>query len=315
MSYPGEWATIDGTIGSPRTRLVDITGSNVTLKRLTVQNAPTQWGAGIWISGDDVTVGPQVEARWNHSFGIKVTGGALRATITEANLWGNDTGFEASNGDITGLRLVNSDIHDHQTMIVDGTGGARGANATNFYHTTGSALVANNRIWNNRAPSVTYGYDGGAFELYGSTDLTYDSNRIWDSQNVMEQGTDAPANERIVFTNNVAYDDTTAPVQGPMGGLIVRACRVCTFTSNRFYGMDGYTVTVVTSNFTGGVTNTGIDFAANQFESDSRIHSTSDWTGVSVHDNAYYLLTGGSVGYSPLGPGEAVTSGSNPVRP
>jgi hypothetical protein len=314
-SYPGEWAYIDGNLGTPRTRLVEIAGNNVTLSSLTVQDAPTQWGAGIWVTGDDVTVGPQVEARRNHSFGIKVSGGALRAHLRELNVWANDTGFEASSGDITGFELTDSWIHDHQTMVTDGTGGARGANATNFYHTTGAALIARNDIWNNRAVSVTYGFDGGAFEVYGSTGLTYDANRIWDSQNVMEQGTDAPANS-VVFTNNVAYDASTAPVQGPMGGVMVRACRTCTFSGNRFYDMDAWSFLVVTSNFTGGVINDAVSFDHNAVEQDEpKAISVGDWTGITVHDNGYFLEGTGTVGYSPLHAGETVTSGPNPVRP
>jgi len=178
--------------------------------------------------------------------------------------------------------------------------------------------IADNRIWNNRAVSVTYGFDGGAFEVYGSSGITYDGNQVWDSQNVMELGTDGPANS-LTFTNNVAHRPSpgTAPVPGPMGGVILRACRACEFAGNRFYDTDsGWTFLVVTSNFTAGVVNDAVTFHGNQVEqSQGKAISITDWTGVTVSDNTYYLEASGQVGYSPLNAGEVVVAGPNPIRP
>lgn len=314
-SYPGEWGFVSGT-GFTASKVLQVTGSRILITRITAENAPNQWGAGIFVedAADSVTI-DYVTLRNNRSFGVKVAGGT-NVHLTRLDIYGNETGFEAS-GAIGGLQLLASDIHDHNSMITDVDGGARGANGTNFYHTTGSALVQGNRLWNLRALSNVYGHDGGAFEVYGSTGIVYDSNVVWDAQNIMEQGTDGIANS-TTFTNNVAYKPavSTNAVPGDMGGLMVRACHDCIFENNRLYDMDNWSFLVVTSNFTSGVVNSNVQFRLNQVEqSEPKAISISDWTGVSVHDNTYYLEGSGTVGYSPLAAGEVVVAGPNPVRP
>jgi hypothetical protein len=101
-----------------------------------------------------------------------------------------------------------------------------------------------------------------------------------------------------------------------MGGVMIRACRTCTFTGNRLYDMDAWSWLVVTSNFTGGVINNAVNISSNQTEQSSgKAVDIGDWTGISVHDQAYFLEGTGTVGYSPLHAGDTVTSGPNPVRP
>ncbi len=281
-----------------------------------------QWGAGIWVTGDDVNLGPQLELRWNHSFGIKLSGSAQRVHMDQLNIWANDTAIEASSGDITGFQLTNSWIYNHSTMVVNTVGGDddRGASALVLYHTTGSALVEGNTIWNNRAISNDYGVDGEAFNIYGSTGLVINNNRMYDNEAILETGTDGPANS-VALTNNIIWkpDTSTAPVPGKIGGIIIRACQNCPITGNRIYDTtSGYTFTVSVSSFTGGVINSNVHFSGNQVEQSVgkaiSIGSTS-WTGINVHDNTYYLEGTGTVGYSPLNTGEVVITGPNPTRP
>ena len=59
--------------------------------------------------------------------------------------------------------------------------GVRGANALVFYQTTGPIRVTGNRIWGNRAPSYDYGWDGGAFEIYGASGVRMTGNTLYDN--------------------------------------------------------------------------------------------------------------------------------------
>lgn len=293
-AYPGEHPTIRGD--AAHTRVVRITGaSDVTLTGLTIAGAPAQWGAGLWIDGSSRITAIGLTLRDNHSFGAKVVGSS-DVHLVRLDVFGNDTGVEAS-GAIGGFRLVDSTIHDQDTMVTDGSGSARGANATNFFHTTGSALVARNRIWNERARSATYGADGGAFEVYGSSGITYAENVVWDGQNVMELGTDGPVNS-VTFVRNVAYrpSASTATVSGRSQGILVRACHDCLFANNTFIDLDDWTFLVVTSNFTAGVANERVRFANNLVrQANGKALSAGSWSGVTIDHDRFWLV-GGTVG-------------------
>jgi hypothetical protein len=311
-SYPGEQAIIDGDLGTG-SRVVEIVGSNVRIAEVVIQNAPDQWGAGLWVeSGHDVTA-DRVTLRWNHSFGAKVTN-ARNVHLKRLDVYGNDTGVEATNS-IAGFELTDSAIHDHSTMVSDDSSNARGANATSFYKASGPAVVARNKIWNARAESVTYGEDGGAFEVFASHGITFEKNRIWDTQNVMEQGTDGEANTDIVVRGNIAWkpESSTAEVRGRMDGVILRACQRCSLTGNSFYGMDNGSFFVVTKDFTAGVANAHVEFAKNAVEQAAgKAIWINDWTGISIHENTYYLVGTSSVGFSSR---EVVIRRENPTRP
>ena len=312
-SNPGEWAYISGS-GTTVSRVLDITADDVKLHDLTVENAPTQWGAGMWITGDRAVIGPRVEARYNHSFGAKVVS-AANVLFTETNFHHNDTAVEGT-GTLSGFRFLDGIIHDHNTMVVNDTAthGDRGASAFVFYHASGPILIRGNDMWNGRAVSIDYGFDGETFNIYGSTGINIDGNRIWDVDETLESGTDGPYNS-FNFTNNVAYKPavSTSEVQGRTKGLNVRACKQCEISGNRLYDLDTFSFLVVTSDFTAGVINEGIRFFGNQVEqSNGKAISINDWTGVSVFNNTYYLEGTGTVGYTTT---ETVIQGPNPVRP
>lgn len=293
-AYPGERPTVRGD--ASHTKVVQVSGAHdVAIDGLTISGAPARWGAGLWIEGSSRVTATDVTLSENHSFGAKVVA-SRDVHLIRLDVFGNDTGVEAS-GSIGGFQLVESSIHDHDTMVTDGSGGARGANATNFYHATGPALVANNRIWNNRARSATYGADGGAFEVYGSTGLTYSGNVVWDGENVMELGTDGPPNS-VTFVRNVAYrpSTSTAVVPGRSQGILVRACHACLYANNTFIDLDDWTFLVVTSNFTAGLANENVRFANNLVrQSNGKALSAGSWAGVAV-DHDRFWLTGGAVG-------------------
>jgi hypothetical protein len=320
-SYPGEWGYIDGDLSTTRAHLVDISGGNVTISRVTFEDAKIQWGAGLWISGTGgVHVGPNVEFQRNKSFGAKLAN-AANVTIETGNFHENDTAIEIS-GNGANVNILNNWIWNHSTMVVNTVGGSgdRGANAVVFFRVTGPVVVDDNEIWNNRAVSLDFGLDGEAFNIFESSGLIIRNNRMWDNEATLESGSTQPTPNSYSFTGNVVWrpETSTAPVQGDTDGLIVRACHGCDISSNRFYDFDGgWTFLVVTSDFTGGVTNQNIDFHHNQVEqSEGKAVSVNNWTGVATpHDNTYYLEQTGTVGYSPLGTNEVVINGPNPTRP
>jgi NADPH-dependent 2,4-dienoyl-CoA reductase/sulfur reductase-like enzyme len=77
--------------------------------------------------------------------------------------------------------------------------------------------------------------------------------------------------------------------------------------------MDNGSFFVVTKDFTAGVANANVDFAKNAVEQAAgKAIWIDDWTGISIHDNTYYLVGTGSVGFST---DEVVIRGGNPTRP
>lgn len=298
--------TIDG--GDGRARVVEIAGaSDITLADLTIRGARERWGAGLWIERSariSVLRSGLVE---NRSFGAKVVA-SRDVHLSRLDVAGNETGVEAE-GEVAGFALVDSAIHDHAAMLVDGQGGARGANATNFYHATGPALVARNRIWGNRARSSVFGFDGGAFEVYGSRGITYDGNELWDNQNVMELGTDGPPNAvRLLRTFARGSADGTAPVPGPSQGILLRACDPCLIAANTLIDLDDWTLLLVDRDHSGGRRNAGVRFTGNLVRQLAGIAlAGGDWSGATTDHDRFWLL-GGGLG-RPLGTGDTMGPG------
>ena len=170
----------------------------------------------------------------NHSFGIKVKD-ATSVTIQDNDISKNDTGIELS-GAVDGAVVNDNRIHDNDRMVTS----SRGGNAIVFTTTKGAILVTGNRIWGNRAPHLTGGgYDGGAFEVYGASDVRIEDNVVWDNNNVMETGTDGVAAcARLTFVRNVAYGAGSVP--GETTGLILRCASDSLFAHNTFDGLDDY---------------------------------------------------------------------------
>jgi hypothetical protein len=151
--------------------------------------------------------------------------------------------------------IDSNSIHDNNRMVVNDTSpnNDRGANGVVAYHVLGPMLVTNNQIWGNRATSIDYGYDGGAFEIYGSSNITYSGNTTWDNENVLETGTDGPACDGIRFTRNVAYGSSSVP--GHALGLILRCASNSLFAHNTLDGLDQFAwdITAQASSFGGSI--------------------------------------------------------------
>lgn len=208
--------------------------ASATIRRLTIANAPNQWGSGVRVESSQNVVIDGNLIRNNRSFGIKVKD-ATNVQLVNNEIRKNETGIELS-GAVDGARITSNRIHHNDRMVTS----SRGGNGIVFTKTNGTITVTNNRLWGNRARHLTdSGYDGGAFEVYGASDLRISANVMWDNNNVMETGTDGTAPcSRITFTRNVAYGAGTVP--GETQGLILRCAAASLFAHNTFDGLDTF---------------------------------------------------------------------------
>ena len=233
----GETAVVSGT-----TYPVLVSGvTSATIRRLWIQRAPDLYGSGVRVqSSKGVRIENNV-IRDNHSFGIKVKD-ATGTLITGNEISANDTGIELS-GAVGGTVISANRIHHNSRMVTS----SRGGNGIVFTKTTGLIKATGNLVWSNRARHVTgSGYDGGAFEVYGASDLWITGNVLWDNNNVMETGTDGTAPcSRITFARNVAYGPGT--VAGETQGLILRCASASLFANNTFDSIDSFAFYVSTS--------------------------------------------------------------------
>jgi parallel beta-helix repeat protein len=235
-SFATETATIVGDTGP---NVIRVTGAHdIVIRGLTVTGAPSQWGSGIRVESGAARV--TIEGNLltgNRSFGIKLQGvGAV--TIRGNDIRDNETGIEVSGGG-AGVEILANDIHDHVRMVVNTVGGNedRGANAIVFYRTMGPTRVVGNRIWNNRAVSYDYGFDGGAFEVYAASGIWFEGNRTWNNENIMETGTDGAACDGLTYVRNVSYGGAKT---GPTMGMILRCASNTLVANNTFYDLDRF---------------------------------------------------------------------------
>ena len=148
----------------------------------------------------------------NRSFGINIYQSTF-ITISGNDISRNEEGVHVMyEGE--GVRIVDNDVHNQDKMRVNTPSPEHddsGAVAIAFVKSTGNVVASGNRIWGNRATSFDYDWDGGAFEIYGASNVHITDNIMWDNENVLETGTDGvlPCNDNA-FSRNVAYGDTTA---------------------------------------------------------------------------------------------------------
>ena len=240
----GESAVVSGG-----TYVVLVEGvSNATIRHLTIQKAPDRWGSGIRINGSRNVRVENSLVRDNHSFGIKVKD-STGVRVTNNEIRGNDTGIELS-GSVGGTVISGNRIHHNNRMVTS----SRGGNGIVFAKTSGLVTVSGNTLWGNRARHLTdNGYDGGAFEVYASSNLRITGNIMWDNNNVMETGTDGSAPcSHINFTRNVAYGPGT--VVNETQGVILRCASSSLIANNTFDGLDTFAFYVTASgSFAGSI--------------------------------------------------------------
>ncbi|MCJ7710796.1 MAG: right-handed parallel beta-helix repeat-containing protein [Chloroflexi bacterium] len=204
------------------------------LSALEVSGASESFAAGIRVESSSGVRIERSVLRDNRSFGIKVAD-STGITIADNDIGHNETGIEISRlGE--GIVIEGNQIHDNDRMVT----ASRGGNGIVFHLTTGAITVTGNQVWGNRAPHLNdAGYDGGAFEVYGASNLLISGNVVWDNNNVMETGTDGVAVcAGNTFTRNIVR--ALGSVPGQTEGMILRCAERMLVAHNTFDGLDGY---------------------------------------------------------------------------
>jgi hypothetical protein len=141
--------------------------------------------------------------------------------------------------DGAGTVVVGNRIHHIDRMLRNTetpTDDDAGGDAVVLERTTGPLLVVGNRIWGNRARSRDYGWDGGAFSIYGASRTWIVGNVAWDNENVLETGTDSGRScARNVFLRNVARGGAT---QGRAYGMFLRCATDMLVAHNTLVDLD-----------------------------------------------------------------------------
>jgi parallel beta-helix repeat protein len=284
---------------SSHTKVIDLNGAHyVRIRGLTVTGAPNQWGAGIFVENSASWIEILGNVSYNNrSFGVKIAS-STNVTVRGNEIRKNETGIEVSYGG-TGVVIDGNDIHDNDRMVVNTIGGNddRGANAIVLHHTSGPLTVSNNRMWNNRAVSYDYGFDGGAVEIYAASGAAIVDNTMWNNQNVVETGTDGTPCDGNEFARNVAYGGTKT---GPTMGLILRCASNMVVANNTFDELDRFVfdITATATAFGGSIdgltirNNVAYTAADKIYSIDSAMPST-----VSLDWDLAFHATGGSIAY------------------
>ena len=205
---------------------------DINLTGLTVTGATGSQNAGVDVldNSSGITIANGLISN-NHSYGIDVNG-STNVTIIGNTITGNDTGIRINrNG--AGVLIQGNNVVNNTGMVVNDPAPNTdwGAVGISFLHTTGPLVARGNTIHGNRAPSTDYGYDGGAFEIYGSSGATMTENTIWDNQVVLETANDGPGCAGNVFTRNIVWGGNNKALVTPTGpiaaGIIVRCGKAC----------------------------------------------------------------------------------------
>jgi parallel beta-helix repeat protein len=255
---------------------------DVVLSGLVVQGAMWRWGAGIrLVDATDVVV-RGCTLQHNHSFGIEIAD-SRRVTLRDCAIRRNDTGVQVTRGG-AGIGILDNRIAQNDGMVVNDPtpGNDRGANAIVLYRTSGHLEIAGNVIHGNRARSHDWGHDGGAFEIFGASDVAIHDNVVWNNQNVMETGTDGSRPcSRISFYRNVAYGLTR--VRRSAMGLILRCAEDSSFTGNTLVGLDLFSFDVAASGQAFGGSIAGLRIEGNRLvATGSKVYSIDSWLPASV---------------------------------
>jgi parallel beta-helix repeat protein len=229
--YPGETAIVHGGAN-----VIEIDGvSSATIRHLSITGAVGPAGAGIVVNQSSNVVIRDNVIYNNVNYGIR-TWYSTRVTIRGNEIKKNFEGVRISYT-AGGTKVLGNRVHDNDRMINPGRRDQGGGVGIAFLKTTGSTLAKGNQLWKNRAPDATYGYDGGAFEIFGSSGVTIMGNRMWDNKDVLETGTsDGLACDNITFTRNVGYAASTTP--GYTRGLIIACMSHSLIANNTLRGFD-----------------------------------------------------------------------------
>ena len=220
--------------------------SYVTLRGLTITG-----GLGIGHRGGGIMVDHSTqielrdnEIRDNRAYGVRLHF-AADVTVQGNDIFGNAVGVHAgSNGD--GIVILRNLVHDNDQMMVntpDIAGDDVGGEGIAIVNGTGNVVVAENRLWGNRAISYDFGYDGGAFSVYAASNWTFRDNVAWDNRNVLETGTNGARTpcDGGSFVRNLAYGANTIDRSV---GMVLRCASNTVVANNTFYGLQYFAFSI-----------------------------------------------------------------------
>lgn len=236
--YRTETVTIAG--GSATANVIKITGAHhVTIRGLRVTGAAaSRGGAGIRVENGSygIVLDKNLIYR-NRSYGISIVD-SRSVSVTRNEIKRNAEGVYVQRGG-SGVRIAANRIHHQDRMVVATVGGHddHGGVGVSLVKTTGNVVVERNRLWANRAASPDWGYDGGAFEIYGASNALIVRNEMWNNRVVIETGSDGPACTNNIFRRNVAYGATTRDVSK---GMVFRCAENMLVAYNTFHDLDHF---------------------------------------------------------------------------
>jgi parallel beta-helix repeat protein len=236
--YPGETAVVSGGVN-----VIDVENvSSATFRDLTVTGAVGPMGAGFVLNkSSNVVIDGNVIYN-NVDYGIRTwysTNTIIKNNEIRKNMEGMRISYTAG-----GTQILNNQVHDNDRMIDPTKKDAGGGVGIAFLKTTGNVLAQGNQLWKNRAADSSYGYDGGAFEIFGASDVTITGNTMWDNKDVLETGTTTGfACKNIKFTRNIGYAASTAP--GYARGMIIACMSNSLVANNTLSGFDQDIISIV----------------------------------------------------------------------
>ena len=160
------------------------------------------------------------------------------------------------NGGGKGALVADNRIHDNDVLIrnTPGDNDDYGANGITFANVSAlpGALATRNVITGNSGPSADYRYDGGAFEIYNSSNLQIVANTIANNENVLETGTSPDGSNPLgdcvgnVFAGNEASGRSAGSGLERSIGLILRCATAMVVDGNTFTDIDWYVYDIFT---------------------------------------------------------------------
>lgn len=255
-TYPPFVVSRSGTAGAPLTftgapgeAAPVVAGNTTTVNTIRITAARYVTISGLIVQGADAnskSAGIRIEQvassivlsgnliRNNRGRGIELFN-ANSVTISGNEITKNAKGIHVglSTGSVV---IANNRIH-HNDRVEVGTLGDHGGVGVGFNHTTGGVVATGNLIWGNRAPSSDYGFDGGAFEIYGASNVRIEGNTVWDNRNTLETGTNDIGCVNNVFARNLAYG--AAAVDRTVG-MVLRCAEGMLVANNTFYHLDDF---------------------------------------------------------------------------
>lgn len=195
-----------------RTYPILVTASGVTLDRIEVSGAPTQYGAGVRFDGVSGGAIRNCNVHNNLSYDIDINN-STNVTVADCVLTFSGAGVWVYGS--TGFDIARNDIHDinvetRNDTAPDNDYGGQCVSLNNF---AGPGLVRDNKLHGCRANSIDYGTDGTGVEVWQAYGFNVSGNTIYDTINAFETGTHGPEGA-FTFEYNVVYGTT-----GPLGIL------------------------------------------------------------------------------------------------